>query len=106
MECLGLSHAGSLVGSSVSGRCYGLRLDRVDFLVVSLTTVVPAIIPLSSIGFLELCLIFGVGLCIRFHQMLCEASLMTTGLDANRSLGIISLALSFCFSNICVLFCH
>lgn len=51
-ESLGLSHACSLFGSSVSVGSYGLRLgDRVGFLLVSLTSPDISVLPLSPIGF-------------------------------------------------------
>ena len=46
VEGLGQSHAGSLVGGSVSMSHYGLRLvDSVGFLMMSLTHMAPTILP-------------------------------------------------------------
>ena len=81
-ENLGLAHACALVGGSVSMSLYEPRLvDSVSFFVVSLTLLAPTILPsslLHSSPRSVQCL--AVDLCLCFHQLLDEASLMTIGL--------------------------
>ena len=84
-EILCQSHAGSLVGGSVSVSPYGPRLvDSVGFLVVSLTPLAPTILPawlLQDSPSSSYCL--SVGLCICFHPLLDETSLMPNAPGTN-----------------------
>jgi hypothetical protein len=77
-ECLGQTCACSLVGGSVSGSPYGSRLvNSVGFLLVSsgsFNHFSPHPLPPDSPSSIQ-CL--ALGLCICFHQLLDEASLMT-----------------------------
>ena len=77
---LGPACAGSLVGGSVPGRPQGSRLvDTLGLIVGSVSFPGPTSLPptLPSIRLLELCLMFGYGLCICFGQLLGGASQRT-----------------------------
>lgn len=82
---LGLFYACFLVGGSISLVLYGPRLvDVVGFLVVSLNSLAPSILPLSlplDSPSSSKCLI--VSLCICFHMLLEQASQMTVMLDSS-----------------------
>ena len=62
--------------------CEPTLVDPVSFL-VSLTPLAPIPPHPFQRDFPKLCLMLAMGLYICFYQLLCEASLMTTGLGTN-----------------------